>query len=103
MSSGWPGFFFLNHPSRIPPHSIHTAGDLRNLAPRLGSTLRDRKVPRDGMHRYIYDIWQPLTLLVIMVFFTYYNPYLSMLSIDKWFLCNADGTLVKVHYDYRPF
>jgi hypothetical protein len=65
--------------------------------------LRDCKVPRDGMHRYIYDIWQPLTLLVIMVFFTYYNPYLSMLSIDKWFLCNADGTLVKVHYDYRPF
>jgi hypothetical protein len=108
MSSGWPGFFFLNHPSRIPPHSIHTAGDLRNLAPRLGSMLRDCKVPRDGIRRYIYDIWQPLALLVVTVsfttfFITKFDPYASMQSGYDWFFCNADGTLVVVNDTYRPF
>jgi hypothetical protein len=75
---------------------------------RLGSMLRDCKVPRDGMRRYIYDIWQPLTLLVIATsftaaFFKNFNPYSSTVSTYDWFFCNADGTLEKSSKDYRPF
>jgi hypothetical protein len=75
---------------------------------RHGSMLRDCKVPRDGMRRYIYEIWQPGTLLAIMVsftavFFTNYNPHSSTQSIHDWFFCNADGTLELVDNGYRPF
>jgi hypothetical protein len=70
--------------------------------------LRDCRVPRDGMHRYIYDIRQPLTLLVIMVsftavFFTNRNPYSAPVSGYDWFSCNADGTLEMGGYHYIPF
>jgi hypothetical protein len=70
--------------------------------------LRDWKVPQDGMRRYLYDLWQPLTLFVITlsftaVFFTNYYPYSSTQSLHDWFFCNADGALVKVDQDYRPF
>jgi hypothetical protein len=69
--------------------------------------LRDCKVPRDGMRRHIYDIWQPLTLLVIttsftVAFFKNYNPHSSAVSPYDWFFCNADGNLEKVDYHYKP-
>jgi hypothetical protein len=69
---------------------------------RLGSLIRDYKVPRDGMRRYFYDIWQPLALLVV-VLFTKYDPRSSTRLKYDWFFCNADGTLVKVDRDYKPF
>jgi hypothetical protein len=60
------------------------------------------------MRRYIYDIWQPLTLLVITTsltaaFFTKYDPYSPARTGKDWFFCNADGNLEKTEYDYRPF
>jgi hypothetical protein len=70
--------------------------------------LRDWKVPQDGMRRYLYDLWQPLTLFVITlsftaVFFTKDVPYSSTPSRYDWFFCNADDTLERVDAFYRPF
>jgi hypothetical protein len=80
---------------------------MRNLASRLGSILSDWKVPRDGTRRYIYDIWQPLTLLVIVTsfaaaFFSIYNPYPTTQFFSDEYFCNADGKLEKLDYDYEP-
>jgi hypothetical protein len=79
----------------------------QNVMSPLRSTLRDCKVSRDGMRRYIHDIWRPLALLVVTVsltavFFTNYDPYSSMQSRYDWFFCNADGTLEVVNDAYRP-
>lgn len=81
---------------------------MRNPASRIGSVLRDSKIPRDGVRRYIYDIWQPLTLLFITIsftaaFFTCYDPYTSTQFTYERFFCNVDGTLEKSNDDYRPF
>jgi hypothetical protein len=77
---------------------------MQNLVSRLGSLLSDWKVPRDGTRRYIYDIWQPLTLLVIVTSFAaafFYNYDSSIYPYDDFF-CNADGNLEKLDYDYEP-
>ena len=79
-----------------------------NLTARLGSMLHDCKVPRDGMRRYVYDIWQPLALLVITVsftaaFFTKYTPYDRARYSDDLFFCNADGKIETTDYFYKPF
>jgi hypothetical protein len=68
----------------------------------------DCKALRDGTRRYLHDIWQPLTLLVIVItftatFFTVYNPYDKSRYKDDFFFCNADGKLEKIDYDYKPF
>ena len=70
--------------------------------------LSSYKVPRDGKWRYVYDIWQPLVLLVIMVlftaaFFAEYNPYTSTRNESDLFFCNANGKLEKTNEDYKPF
>jgi hypothetical protein len=88
--------------------TLFTPAKEQNIMSRLGSLLRDCKVPRDGMRRYLYDIWQPLALLVITVsftavFFTKYDPYSSTPSRYDRFFCNADGTLERVDAFYRPF
>ena len=75
---------------------------------RLGSMLRHCNVPCDGMRRYIYDIWQPLTLLFVTVsftaaFFTKYNPPASTKDDSDFFFCNADGKLEKTDQGYKPF
>jgi hypothetical protein len=80
---------------------------MRNLVSRLGSQFRGWKIPQDGARRYLYDIWQPLTLLVITTsfmaaFFKNYSPYSSAVPTYDWFFCNADGTLEKTNIDYRP-
>jgi hypothetical protein len=75
---------------------------------RLGSVLRDGKVPCDGMRLYIYDIWQPLTLLVTAVsftaiFFAAYNPDASTTYGDAFYFCMVDGKFEKKIHEYRPF
>jgi hypothetical protein len=71
-------------------------------------------VPRDGMRRYIYDIWQPLTLLLVTIsftalFFTKSDPdsFGSGESIytESYgpFFCNADGKLEETDSGYHPF
>ncbi|KAM0716479.1 hypothetical protein Q7P37_007924 [Cladosporium fusiforme] len=64
-------------------------------------------VPRDGTIRYLYDIWQPLTVLVLTicftaVFFTLYHSASPMESSD-YFFCNADGNVEKTVDEYNPF
>jgi hypothetical protein len=81
---------------------------MQKVTPRLGSTLQDFKAPRDGMRRYLHDIWQPLTLLVlttsfIAAFFTNYNPYVSLEFPYDGFFCNADGKLEEADTGYKPF
>jgi hypothetical protein len=92
-------FLFASHQTQLT--------DMRDLASRLGSLLSDWRVPRDGTRRYIYDIWQPLTLLVIVTsfaaaFFYNYNPYPTTQSPYDDFFYNADGNLEKLDYDYEP-
>jgi hypothetical protein len=54
------------------------------------------QVPRDGAHRLLYDIWQPLALLVLAISFTIIvfatEPGAAN---DVVFYCNADGKIKK--------
>jgi hypothetical protein len=66
------------------------------------------QIPRDGKRRYMYDIWQPLILLLITAsftaaFFTSHDPYTSAIDQDSLFFCNADGKLEENNDDYKPF
>jgi hypothetical protein len=81
---------------------------MQKLTPRLGSTLHDFKVPQDGMRRYLYDIWQPLTLLVLTTsftaaFFATYDPRSSTSESNDFFFCNSDGNIEMSDYSYEPF
>lgn len=55
----------------------------------------------------MYDIWQPLTLLVLTVSFTvaFYATHSSYASTDpnELFFCNADGNVDETVNGYRPF
>jgi hypothetical protein len=72
---------------------------MHKSALRLGSMLHKFSVPRDGVRRYMYDIWQPLTLLIVTIwfmafFFTTSSSFDAMGSIYYGqFFCNADGKL----------
>jgi hypothetical protein len=62
---------------------------------RIWTTLRAWTVPQDGFRKYLYDIWQPLTILVLTAsfagtFFTVKDPYASSRDL---FYCNADGNV----------
>jgi hypothetical protein len=62
---------------------------------RIWITLRSWTAPQDGFWRYLYDIWQPLTILVLTVsfassFFGSKDPYASS---NHLFYCNADGNV----------
>jgi hypothetical protein len=75
---------------------------------RMWTTLRAWTVPQDGIRRYLYDIWQPLTILVLTAsfagtFFAIKDPYASTSDL---FYCNADGTvqmLENLNGGYKPF
>lgn len=74
----------------------------------LRCVLSDSKVPTDGVRRYLYDIWQPLTLLVLtasftVAFFANYDPKASASENEHPFFCTADGNVEKRGSDYRPF
>jgi hypothetical protein len=58
--------------------------------------------------RYFYDIWQPLTLLVLTIaftaaFFATYDPRTSTSERKDFFFCNADGNIEASDYSYEPF
>jgi hypothetical protein len=73
---------------------------------RTWPTLRAWTVPQDGPRRYFYDIWQPLTILVLTTFFagtffTVKDPYASTSDL---FYCNADGNVqMRETGGYKPF
>jgi hypothetical protein len=63
------------------------------------------EIPRDGVWRYLYDIWQPLALLLLTTcfaaaFYSTYNPQVSQ-NPDDLFFCNADGNLEKSEPEYQ--
>jgi hypothetical protein len=63
------------------------------------------KIPRDGVWRYLYDIWQPLVLLLLTTcftaaFYSTYNPQVSQ-NPDNLFFCNADGNVEKSEPEYQ--
>jgi hypothetical protein len=72
----------------------------------IWTTLRAWRVPQDGPRRYFYDIWQPLTILVLTAsfagtFFAFKDPYAST---NDLFYCNADGKVqMLVTGGYKPF
>lgn len=98
---------FIFWSERCFPSFPLTNNDRRNmqkLMSRIGSMLRNWKIPRDGTRRYLYDIWQPLTLLMLITsfaasFFTTYNPGVST---DSLFFCNDDGNVERAFFDYKP-
>jgi hypothetical protein len=63
-------------------------------------------IPRDGVRRYLYDTWQPLTLLLLTTCFTaaFYSNYHSPASQKPgdFFFCNADGNVEKSEASYQP-
>jgi hypothetical protein len=73
---------------------------------RIWTTLRSWTVPQDGLRRYLYDIWQPLIILVLTAsfactFFAVKDPYASTSDL---FYCNADGTVqMREAGGYKPF
>ena len=85
---------------------------MKKLAPNMNTLLRSwealwsRPVPLDGSRRYIHDLWQPLTLLIVTVAFTAgfyanYSPSESLVPND-FFFCNADGNVEKQALHYSP-
>ncbi|KAM0713820.1 hypothetical protein Q7P37_010782 [Cladosporium fusiforme] len=68
------------------------------------------KLPKDGPRRFLYDIWQPLTLLILALSFTasFYSSQKTDMSSDKFF-CNADGRVevqeqsMESDATYEPF
>jgi hypothetical protein len=80
--------------------------DTKEHVVRIWMTLRAWSVPQDGFRRYFYDIWQPLTVLVLAAcftgsFFAVKNPYPST---EDLFYCNADGNVQMLDAgDYQPF
>jgi len=101
-----------------PHHSPKTAGPhlmlmsqltkTKELLVRTWTALRNWTVPQDGIRRYLYDIWQPLTILVLTAsfaatFFTFKDPYASTSDL---FFCNADGKVQMLEdgpAGYKPF
>lgn len=80
---------------------------MEKLSTRIGLAVSDWKIPRDGTSRYLYDIWQPLTLLMLTTcftatFFANYDPY-ALTDKNDLFFCNADGNVEKTDFSYRPF
>jgi hypothetical protein len=70
--------------------------------------MRKHKVPQDGMRRYLYDIWQPVTLLIVTIsftaaFFATYDPRASTGENDQFFFCNSNGNIETTNYSYEPF
>lgn len=65
-----------------------------------------KRIKSDGARRYIFDIWQPLLLLILMTIFTatfysYQDPFAR--SSDDFF-CNADGNVQLQNLGmYKPF
>ncbi|KAL1582392.1 hypothetical protein WHR41_08894 [Cladosporium halotolerans] len=65
-----------------------------------------KRIKSDGARRYMFDIWQPLLLLMLMTIFTatfysYQDPFAS--SSDDFF-CNADGNVQLQNFGmYKPF
>lgn len=68
--------------------------------------LRGGKVPRDGTYRYLYDIWQPLAILVLAFLFplVFYTTYTTNKSTkpDPLFICNDSGYVEKARNNYNP-
>lgn len=84
---------------------------MEKLSTRITLAVRKWKIPRDGIRRYLYDVWQPLALLVLMVCFTgsffaaydlIYDPY-GFGEIYYEFFCNADDNPEEPDVSYRPF
>jgi hypothetical protein len=77
----------------------------------FGRPLNDSKLTRDGRRRYLYDIWRPLTLLMLFtsftsvwtVWYTFYDPATSTSESQRLFFCNADGSIERQNYGYKPF
>jgi len=73
---------------------------------RIWTALCGCTVPQDGYRRYLYNIWQPLTILVLTAsfaatFFTFKDPYASTSDL---FYCNADGKVQMLEDGgYKPF
>lgn len=81
---------------------------MRKVALRFVATLQGLEVPQDGMRRYFYDIWQPLTLLVLTTsftaaFFATYDPRTTTSESKYFFFCNADGNIETSDFSYEPF
>lgn len=86
---------------------------MRLSALRTKPALLTWKTPRDGVRRYLLDIWQPLAVLAVTACFTatfyaiYRDPYTSRdfgnrFNYIDMFFCNADGKVEKTRADYDP-
>lgn len=90
--------------------SINDSTSIENRTAKLAShieqTMRDWEIPRDGTRRYLYDIWQPLVILVVTASFmgAFYANYTSTASRNPndLFFCNADGKVEMANSRYRP-
>lgn len=67
----------------------------------------ESKVPRDGTYRYLYDIWQPLAILVPTLLFTvaFYSTHKAnqLTNPEAFFICNDNGYVERTKYNYNPF
>jgi hypothetical protein len=71
---------------------------MHKSALRFDSVLHNFNVPQDGVRRYMYDIWQPLTLLIVTTVFMCVlldksDFYAFTDSIYDDFFCTPDGKL----------
>lgn len=99
--------YLINHP-HCPSicNSTSIKNSMAKLASHIEHKLRGWKIPRDGTRRYLYDIWQPLVILVVTASFTgaFYANYTSTASRNPngLFFCNADGKVELANSRYRP-
>jgi hypothetical protein len=92
--------------SGLHPAHMSQRTNAKEQLVRIWTTLRAWTVPQDGFRRFLYDIWQPLTILLLTAsfagtFFTVKDPYTSS---NDLFYCNADGNVqMRQTGGYKPF
>jgi hypothetical protein len=106
-------FSLTTQPKTTGLHPVHIQQPMDAKTPlvRTWTTLRSWSVPQDGVRRYLYDIWQPLTVLVLTTSFAVSFFAVSSLaaenpfaSTNDPFFCNADGTVqMRDTKGYKPF
>jgi hypothetical protein len=92
---------------RFSTNSVGKTDKMEKFVSWIRPRRLESKVPRDGTYRYLYDIWQPLAILVPAFIFTvaFYSTHKAdqLTNPDAFFICNDNGYVERTKYSYNPF
>lgn len=110
MLTAWSDISCHQHDPVLPLlfliNNLDNLEKMKNFMSWIQPMLLESEIPRDGTRRYLYDIWQPLAILIITFLFTalFYTTYKadSLTKPDAFFICNDNGYVERTRYDYNP-